>query len=375
MEEKEKIGTRIKQMLPMKRLIIASSLFAAGIIGLVAARNISGFADLYGFNIYPVIVAIFANISGIFPFSVGEIMLILIVLTFLFSIVYFVVNIIRRKGRRTAFLLSSFSTILLAASIVLFVFTYAMGINYSRKPFSEIAGLTTSKYTKEQVREALLYSIENLASAGEKITTDADGHVIIPEKMPETAIAAMQKLGQKYAPLNSTYTRIKPVMMSELMCYGHITGIFSFFSMEANYNTMNVPEAIGHTVCHELSHMTGFMREDEANYISFLACRESEDPYLVYSGWYDMTISMLNAYYSASTPEEYYSACASIPDYAIKQINMQSEFWKKYETHFGEVAEAMNDTYLKINDQPEGTKSYGRVVDLFMAEYFNNKKQ
>ena len=193
--------------------------------------------------------------------------------------------------------------------------------------------------------------------------------------MPETAIAAMQKLGQKYAPLNSTYTRIKPVMMSELMCYGHITGIFSFFSMEANYNTMNVPEAIGHTVCHELSHMTGFMREDEANYISFLACRESEDPYLVYSGWYDMTISMLNAYYSASTPEEYYSACANIPDYAIKQINMQSEFWKKYETHFGEVAEAMNDTYLKMNDQPEGTKSYGRVVDLFMAEYFNNKKQ
>ena len=375
MEEKEKIGTRIKQMLPMKRLIIASSLFAAGIIGLVAARNISGFADLYGFNIYPVIVAIFANISGIFPFSVGEIMLILIVLTFLFTIVYFIVNIIRRKGKRIAFLLSSFSTILLAASIILFDFTYAMGINYSRKPFSEIAGLTMSKYTKEQVREALLYSIDNLAAAGEKITTDADGHVIIPENMPETAIAAMQKLGQKYDSLNSTYTRIKPVMLSELMCYGHITGIFSFFSMEANYNTMNVPEAIGHTVCHELSHMTGFMREDEANYISFLACRESEDPYLVYSGWYDMTISMLNAYYSASTLEEYYSACANIPHYAIKQINMQSEFWKKYETHFGEVAEAMNDTYLKMNDQPEGTKSYGRVVDLFMAEYFNNKQQ
>lgn len=362
-------------MIPAKRLIIAGSLFAAGIIGLVAARNISGFADLYGFNIYPVIVGIFANISGIFPFSVGEIMLILTVLTVLFAIVYFIVNIIRRKGKRTAFLLSSFSTILLAASIVLFDFTYAMGINYNRKPFSEIAGLTTSKYTKEQVREALLYSIENLTAAGEKVTTGADGHIIVPEDMPQSAIAAMQKLGQKYDSLNSTYTRIKPVMMSELMCYGHITGIFSFFSMEANYNTLNVPEEIGHTVCHELSHMTGFMREDEANYISFLACRDSGDPYLEYSGWYDMTIYMLNAYYSSSTFEEYYSACTKIPYYALNQMDMQSKFWKKYETHFGEVAEAMNDTYLKMNDQPEGTKSYGRVVDLFMAEYFSDKQR
>ncbi len=375
MEEKECNQHPIRSIIPVKRLIIAGSLLAAGIIGIVAARNISGFADLYGFNIYPVIVGIFANISGIFPFSVGEIMLILAVLAAVFAVVYFIVNMIRRKGRRIAFLLSSLSTVLLAASVIVFDFSYAMGINYSRKPFSEIAGLSTSKYTKEQVREALLYSIDNLALACEKVSTGEDGHVILPEDLPTCAADAMRKLGQKYDSLNSTYPRIKPVMMSELMCYGHITGMFAFFSMEATYNTNNVPEVIGHTMCHELSHLTGFMREDEANYISFLACRDSGDPYLEYSGWYDMTIHMLNAYNKDSTYEEYFSAAANIPASAWNQMEMQSEFWKKYETHFGEVAEAMNDTYLKMNDQPEGTKSYGRVVDLFMAEYFAGKQQ
>jgi hypothetical protein len=162
-------------------------------------------------------------------------------------------------------------------------------------------------------------------------------------------------------------------MLSELMCHGHITGIFTFYSMESNYNTNDVPEELGHTVCHELSHMTGFMREDEANYIAYLACRGSSDDYLTYCGWYDVMIYLLNAYYPEATSEEYSAVFAEIPDYARKQLVMQNEFWDRYRHDFGQVAEAINDVYLKINDQTDGTKSYGRVVDLVIAEYLANK--
>ncbi|MGI6316524.1 MAG: DUF3810 family protein [Christensenellales bacterium] len=34
-----------------------------------------------------------------------------------------------------------------------------------------------------------------------------------------------------------------------------------------------------------------------------------------------------------------------------------------------EKAEARNDTYLKANQQTDGTKSYGRMVDLLLAAY------
>ncbi len=365
MEKKER-------KIPVKRLTAAGIFFAAGIIGLIAARNFSGFADLYGFRIYPYLVDIFAWISGLLPFSLGEVMLILAVLTVLFAVGYFIFNMIKRKGRRLRFLLSSVSTVLLAASVLLFDFVYATGINYSRKPFSEIAGLQTGKYTKEQVREVLLYSVENLTEAGKDITLDENGHVIIPDDLSGRAQAAMKKLGEKYDSLDSFYPRLKPVMMSELMCYAHITGVFTFFSMEANYNTLDVPEEIGHTACHELSHMTGFMREDEANFISFLACRESGDPYLAYSGWYDIMIYLLNAYYSVATQVEYSKVFDLMPGYVRRQLVMQNEFWDKYKTDFGEAAEAMNDIYLKINDQSDGTRSYGRVVDLAIADYYAN---
>lgn len=32
-----------------------------------------------------------------------------------------------------------------------------------------------------------------------------------------------------------------------------------------------------------------------------------------------------------------------------------------------QVSNQVNDTYLKINDQKEGVKTYGRMVDLMLA--------
>ena len=45
-------------------------------------------------------------------------------------------------------------------------------------------------------------------------------------------------------------------------------------------------------------------------------------------------------------------------------------YWAQFEdTKTNEFGEKMNDTYLKANDQKEGTKSYGAMVDLLLAEY------
>ncbi|MBP3854392.1 MAG: DUF3810 domain-containing protein [Ruminiclostridium sp.] len=359
-----------QSIIPRKRLIAAACFLVPGLAGIIAARCAEGFADFYGFTVYPAVVGIFARISGIFPFSLAEIMVIAGVLLALFSIVYFIAGMIRRKGRRGRFLLSSLSSVLLVGSVLLFEFTYGMGINYSRKPFSQIAGLQTGKYTKEQLLEVLEYAIANVTEAGKYIELDGQGHILTPDDLSQRAVAAMRKLGGRYGSLDSYYAGVKPVMLSELMCYAHITGIFTFYSMEANYNTMNSPEELGHTACHELSHMTGFMREDEANFIAYLACRDSGDPYLEYSGWYDIMIYLLNAYYPEATAAEYSAVYSMIPDHTVKQLKMQNDLWDKYETHFGEAAEVMNDVYLKINDQSDGTKSYGRVVDLVIADYY-----
>ena len=54
-----------------------------------------------------------------------------------------------------------------------------------------------------------------------------------------------------------------------------------------------------------------------------------------------------------------------------RDLEYYSRFWDKYEGRTSEVAEKVNDTYLKSNRQVDGIKSYGRMVDLLLA--YHNK--
>ena len=49
-----------------------------------------------------------------------------------------------------------------------------------------------------------------------------------------------------------------------------------------------------------------------------------------------------------------------------------NQFWSRFETPNDIVAnlsQKVNDTYLQANRVEDGVKSYGRVVDLLLAEY------
>lgn len=357
--------------IPAKRLIIGGITLFFAILGFLLSRFSTEFADWYGFNVYPVIVNIFGRISGILPFSLAEIIIILFILLVLFSIGFFLFKIIRLKGRRLRFLASSASTVFAVASSILFIFIYSCGINYNRKPFSDFSELTVKPYSREEVREALMHMIEETNKLAAEIELDENYLCVIPENIMELSDEAMYRLAEKYPALNSYYPQVKPVMLSELMCYGRITGIFTPFTMEANYNTMDMPAERGFTLCHELSHMTGFMQEEEANFIAYLACRESDNPYMRYSG-YSNALSYLLSAYSSTRAEDFGEVYGLINPVTVHHFVSYNEFWDKYETDFGEVATAINDTYLKINGQEDGTKSYGRVTDLIIADYFKN---
>ena len=46
-----------------------------------------------------------------------------------------------------------------------------------------------------------------------------------------------------------------------------------------------------------------------------------------------------------------------------------SRAWhRRYESRLGEVQERVNDAYLKTQGQADGVRSYGRMVDLLLAE-------
>ncbi|MBQ7397658.1 MAG: DUF3810 domain-containing protein, partial [Clostridia bacterium] len=191
--------------------------------------------------------------------------------------------------------------------------------------------------------------------------------------MPYSLETMNAKLNETYAAFCDDHDfishvdgRVKPVLISEAMSYMHITGVYSFFTGEANLN-VNFPDyTLPFTAAHEMAHQRGIAREDEANFIAFLVCISSDDAYIRYSGYLNMYEYVASSLYSAD-PELYFEARGQLPMTVRYEMSAYSKFFDKYrDSVAGEVSGTINDLYLKGNGT-EGTRSYGLVVDLAVA--------
>ena len=183
---------------------------------------------------------------------------------------------------------------------------------------------------------------------------------------------AMESLGTRFSRLSGHYPFPKPLLNSWVLSIQQVTGVYSPFTIEANYNRDIPYYDIPFTICHELSHLRGYMQEEEANFIAVLATVGSEDLYFNYSGFVSAWVYAGNAL--AKTDREKFSELyMKINPYTRQDMMYNNEFWNRYDTKVAEVHEEINDAYLKYNGQTQGVKSYGHVVDLMLTYFSENR--
>jgi hypothetical protein len=276
------------------------------------------------------------------------------------------------QGRHQLILLlsKSFCSGLCIFSSLLLIFTLTGSINYSRATFASSYALPVQESTREELTQLTLLLINDLSALTDQVEVDQD-HLLSLAKINvhEEAIAAMENLGDRYPLLAGYYPNPKPIFLSSTMSYLGTTGIYSPFTLEANYNRDVASFLIPYTICHELSHFKGFMREEEANFIAYLATRDSTSSAFQYSGAVNALMYTLNALYANVSRDEYIAVYEQIPAQVIAEMEYSRNYWKQHTTTITTVAKEANNKYLMANAQMEGTKSYGKMVDLLLAEY------
>lgn len=180
----------------------------------------------------------------------------------------------------------------------------------------------------------------------------------------------MQSLGRTYPSLQGYYPAPKPVLVSEILSRQKLMGIYSPFTIEANYNQDMPAYDLPFTMCHELSHLRGFMQEEEANFISFLACRASALAEFQYSGTLCAWEYVMGALYRAD-PDIWQEVRNTLDPSAEPDLKADDVFWAQYDGRIAEAANLMNDTYLKANGQTQGVQSYGQMTDLLVIYYLS----
>lgn len=334
------------------------------------AWNVPGFAEWYATHPYAVLSRIGNFLSGLLPFSAAELLVVVCPIAVLVWLIRQVVLAVRSPGNRARSALGSALRLLCAGGIVLLLFTLNCGINYSRATFAETCGLPVQDSSVEELETLCVSLTEKLNELRPLVAEDGDGVMELSSSfaaLGDDAREAFDTLSEEYPLLTGGYGRPKEVLLSRLMSWCNITGVFFPFTFEANVNS-DVPDySIPSTMCHELSHLRGFMREDEANFIGYLACCRSENADLRYSGYMLAFIHANNALYAAD--RESASAIYSRLAPAVQlDLAANSAYWKQFEGPVAEASTAVNNAYLQASGQEQGVQSYGRMVDLLLAE-------
>ena len=332
--------------------------FLLAIVLNLAARVFPGFAEWYAVRVYPLIVGTLGRLCSLVPFSVAEILLYAGILLILAGLVLLVLRRLRlRRG------------ILILARVVIalfLMFTLNCGINYHRMTFAERTGFEIRESSVEELAALCERLAEELNQAAQEITVDSQGSLVITGDLEDEAVKAMQAAGEEYPELAGYYPRPKPVAGYWILSCQQLQGIYSPFTVEANYNSDMPEQDKPSTLCHELSHLKGFMREDEANFIAYLACRVSDHAAFRYSGALLAWIYSGNALY-AQDPVRFFQIREKLCDQAVQDLQEHNAYWNAYDGAVAQVADRVNDTYLRANAQEDGTQSYGRMVDLLLA--------
>lgn len=397
--EKTEENTKSKEN--MHKIVFAADVLGIMMINMASWQSVR-FSDWYIRNIFPVWLNTYARLTSKVPFSVGEIMLIVAVVLTLFGIGFWAVNLIcKRKFKKAVRGFGKFYA--WTALAVCYVMTFNCFILYHSSSFSEkylsaLAGsdrlfASTSDqavaqtvsdettYTKKELAIMRDHIVERCNELEKVVPHDDSGDAYYGGDLVEASRQAMMKLGEEYDQLAGFYVTPKYLSFSGFFSQQYIMGYYFPFSMEANINSVMYITNVAPTICHELAHTKGFIFEDDANMIGYLACINSDDAFLQYCGYLSVLNYVNNDFYdSIGKDQEIYKKHVRISDgVADDNIFLTRENWQEVEkaavvktSTVKKVSDKLMDTTLKLNGVEEGMLQYNNVVGLLL-EYYDGK--
>ncbi len=351
----------------LKRLFLLILIPIGYLLTFIASLDKEATEKFFSLSIYKVLSEFQSAIFGIFPFSVTEFIYIFGILSLIITLVISVRKSI--KNKKYTPVLQYLVNILVLVSFMYLGFVLTCGINYHRQDFTFYYGKDSRDFTKEE----LFYMCKDyiLVAGDLRENLTFDDLKVSDYEMAQNSYETFDKLAEKYPVLDGNYSNPKPMIISPILAYLNIGGFFFGYTNEANVNVSMPNYKIPFTMLHELVHQRGFMQENEANFVAFLAGKDSDDMLVQYSAYMSGVNYALNSLY-AIDKEMYFEATQNYSDLQMADIAEYSEYFEQYDIEFlSDLSKTVNDSYLKANGQDEGIVTYSKVTELLLIDYYS----
>ncbi len=350
-----------------KRLKITAYLASGALLLHVFSLNKSWVEEYYSQGIYPRISYCLRLISGVFPFSLGDLLYILAIMLlvwriFLFIIRYRSISISERKSSLKLCLVRSLNWLI----AIYIVFNICWGLNYNRPGVERSLELETKRYTKadlEVINEVLLNKVNNSRKRLESV-----GKMYSADSIFDLSKKAYLQAEQHFSFMKIRHAVIRSSLFNWLGNSGGFTGYYNPFTGEAQVDTDYPAFTLPYVACHELAHQAGYAKEMEANFVGYLAAVQANHPAFDYSVYFDLFLYANRNLYSADSASA--NGFRQRLDTLVKQDALELRHFMISHHNLAEpLVRWFYSIYLRGNEQPEGLLSYDRVTGFIIAYY------
>lgn len=246
------------------------------------------------------------------------------------------------------------AAVAIAATYALW-FEAGWGWNYDRAPIEARTAYDQSRITPHAVdalRARAIAQMNRLAPlAHAQASTPFDLEGLYAMWLP-----VAQAGGDGWTPLTGAP---KPTLADPFMAATGTSGYINPLALDVHLASDLLWFERPFDLAHEWSHVAGYAREDEANFLAIVSCTRSNSPVVQYSGWLELFLYL--------PPQAQYSKATFVPlvwqDFAaIRERNRQhvnlslaSFSWRTY------------NTYLKTNHVASGVQNYDEVTRLYLG--------
>ena len=346
----------------LKNAIAASLLLQILVVGWLAGHP-EWVETWYSQGLYPNIARFFRTLYGWIPFSIGD-------------VCYFVLGmlglgyLLRKRHWIRRHPWNFLRDVLVVISVVHFSFYLLWGLNYFRQPLSKSFGMKETYTTEELIRLA-----SHLASRTNSLQKALTGDTVQAVKLPQSrkeirlqTVHAYSALSVDFPEFKYQTASLKPSLFSTALSYMGYGGYLNPFTGEAQVNN-RLPLFRYPVVCgHEIGHQLGYSAENETNFIGYLVMLRNPDPYFRYSA-YAYGLSYCLTEVNRRDKEAFKKLRDGLNPGVRANFRELQEFWKAFQNPMEPVFKSIFNSYLQVNRQKDGIRSYNRVVSLMVSYY------
>ncbi len=270
--------------------------------------------------------------------------------------------------------------VLAAVSLVYLLHTGIYGLNYHAGPLADDVRLEVSEYTLRELESATIYFRDKANELALQMPRDGGGDVEFADfdALAKQAGAGFDVLTYEncYPVFAGDLTPVKRLGWADMYTSMGITGVTMPITGEAAVNPQIPAVSMPFTMCHEMAHRMCIAVERDANFAGFLACQANPDLQFQYSAYYMAFRYCYGALASVGTPDAAAATArisSGINTALAHDLSSYSKFFDETENESAtQLADSVNDVYIKTSGDDSGVASYGEVCDLLVNWHIRN---